>query len=371
MAKTKLLMTINCLKKGGAERVITTLSNSLYQRNFDITFVCLNYTEQCYPLADGIKVIYLVKDRKRFPLARLYYLAATFFRMFNVIAKEKPDCTIAFMTSASIWAGLSCMWLKLPYIVSERTTPEITIAKLNIFSRWLSFFVFKHSKVIVSPSKGVEDCLKNILTFNKLKNYVVINNPVNQIQEVKTAQVHYRRYVLAVGRLMPEKGFDFLIESFAQLQQQDVDLIILGEGPERTRLESLVESLGLSHRVFLPGLKNNLWNYYKEAQAFVLSSRTEGYPNVLIEAMNMGCACIAADCHWGPREIINDGVNGILIEKENRPQLIDALERILTQPELRSALSANAMVISKSNSLDAISDQWEEVILSPIISNIK
>ncbi|MNY25386.1 putative poly(glycerol-phosphate) alpha-glucosyltransferase [compost metagenome] len=117
--------------------------------------------------------------------------------------------------------------------------------------------------------------------------------------------------------------------------------------------------------MILAGAKDDLQDYYNQAELFVLPSRNEGYPNALIEAMSNGCPCVAVDCEFGPAEIIEDGQNGILVPKDNVPALTKAMFNVLFDLNLKRKLRNEARLISQTNSLKVISDKWEELILSP------
>lgn len=367
MTKPKLFFMINTLHKGGAERVLSTLSNKFYERNFSVFIICLNYSAQSYPISKGIKIIYLLNKIKRSDafIMRILYGIMTYVRLLLLLWRERPSCMIAFMTTSNLWAGLSCSLSGTPYIVSERITPDLTIKKFGPVLRGLSYLVFKKAKAIVSPAKGIEDCLKEIAGFAKLDNYKVINNPVNPLNlgpgVVETA-VHNKPFILAVGRLTSQKGFDLLIDSFSKLADIDVDLLIIGQGIEEQHLRSQIDKLGLSSRIFLLGIRNDLAHYYKQAEVFVLSSRNEGYPNALIEAMSMGCPCIAMNCNFGPSEIIRNGINGVLLETYDSTVLAEAIRELLNNLSLRKTLSENAKLVNKTNSLEVIMDKWEKII---------
>jgi glycosyltransferase involved in cell wall biosynthesis len=136
--------------------------------------------------------------------------------------------------------------------------------------------------------------------------------------------------ILAAGRLAPEKDFAGLVRAFARLSAP-VRLVILGEGPERPRLEALVARLGLGERVALPGFDPNPYAYMKRARLFVLSSLYEGLPGVLIQAMACGCPVVATDCRTGPREILEDGRWGDLVPVGDVTALAAAMAAVLSR----------------------------------------
>lgn len=363
----KLVFVIYALQKGGAERVLSTLGNSFSAKAYEVTIVCMKEAEQCYPLAEGVRMIALLKRgaRENF-LMRVFNGMRTYIRLSSVLFRERPFCVVSFMTSANLWTGLSCGLLRIPYIVSERTTPDHTINRFNFFFKWLSYFVYSGSKAVVLPAKGIETCLKNNGLFNRLNNYSIIRNPIYEFKSASHGIVHHRKFILGVGRLSYEKGFDQLIEAFSKLKIKNIDLVIVGQGKEMINLKDQINRLKLQDRVFLAGVKDDLHDYYHQAELFVLPSRNEGYPNALIEAMSSGCPCIAMDCEFGPSEIIDNGWNGILVERDNIPALTKAMFNVLFDLKLKQRLREHARLISQTNSLDVISGKWEELILSTV-----
>ena len=170
--------------------------------------------------------------------------------------------------------------------------------------------------------------------------------------------------VLAVGRLVPQKGFDILIQSFASSQARNKQwkLIILGEGVERSSLHALIEKEGLQRQIELPGVVSEPWKWFNRARVFVLSSRFEGFPNALIEAMAMGCPTVATDCHSGPSEIIRHGHNGMLVPVDDIDALTAALDDLTEHPNRSEQLALEAMQVRKKFSADHVMAQWEELI---------
>jgi len=169
--------------------------------------------------------------------------------------------------------------------------------------------------------------------------------------------------VVAMGRLVPQKGFDMLIDAFAPLARNhpDVTLEIWGEGPERSRLERRRDDLGLAGRVRLPGTTTEPHAAIGRAGVFVMSSRREGFPMVLGEAMASGVPCVSFDCPSGPRELIRDGVDGLLVPPNDVPALGAALERLITDRELAARLASRAPEVVERFSLEAILEQWSTI----------
>ena len=359
-----IFFVINTLQSGGAERVVSTLSAKFHERKYPVTVICLNHAVSSFKLPDDLKICYLVRRKGSNVLFRVYYAAVIFFKLTWLLLMKRPRCVISFMTTANIWTGVVCFLTRSRYIVSERTTPDHTIHSYSGLLKWLSFFTYSNAKAIVVPSRGIENCLKKDLRFKALTNYRIINNPVNNSGKITGEKVNGKKFILGVGRLSYEKGFDQLIAAFQRSRAEDTDLLIAGEGAEFTKLEQQIASLNLQDKVKLVGLKENLYDYYSQAELFVLPSRNEGYPNALIEAMSTGCSCIAMDCEFGPSEIIKHHQNGLLVEDRNIEKLSKAISKVLKDPVLKGRLALNARLINNTNSLDAIFLQWEKLIFS-------
>lgn len=359
----KVFLGINSLQGGGAERVIVNLGNHFHKQGLEVVVVCLNSAEHAYTLDPNIKLITLLNRNSRTDiLSRIWFAAVTFVKLVYFLRKEKPKLVISFTTSVNIWTGLSCFVCRVPYVVSERTTPDHTVNQFGFFASLISYVTYSRALAIVVPSGGMINSFKKNRMFRRLNNYKIINNPVNQFGKSSGKRVHDRKFILSVGRLDYVKGFDLLISAYSKLELENVDLIISGEGLERENLLRQIWELKMDDRIKLVGFKSNLQDYYTQAELFVLSSRNEGYPNALIEAMSLGCACIAVDCQYGPSEIIKNNHNGLLIENNNPELLGGAILKMLQDTSLRTRLSQNCRSVNIVNSPECISSKWKELI---------
>ncbi|WP_407426270.1 glycosyltransferase [Arcticibacter sp.] len=361
--RTKVFLAINSLQGGGAERVIVNLGNHFHKQGLEVVVVCLNAAEQAYSLDSNIKLITLLRRNSRTDiLARIWFAAVTFVKFVYFLIKERPRCVISFTTSVNIWTGISCILCRVPYVVSERTTPDHTVNTFGLFTSFISYVAYSRALAIVVPSGGMIGSFKKNRMFRKLNNYKIINNPINQFGHATTDRVYDRKFILSVGRLDYVKGFDVLIDVYSKMDLKDVDLIISGEGSEREKLLKQIHDLKMEDHIKLVGFKSNLQDYYTQAELFVLSSRNEGYPNALIEAMSLGCPCVSVDCQYGPSEIIKNNWNGLLIENNNPELLSTSILKILQDTSLRTRLSQNCRSINIANSPERISSSWKTLI---------
>jgi len=135
----------------------------------------------------------------------------------------------------------------------------------------------------------------------------------------------------------------------------------VGEGKKRKNLELLINSLNLQNRVILVGQKDNIKDYYIQCDMYVLSSRFEGFPNVLVEALSNNCACIATDCPTGPNEIIKNGENGLLVENENEEELKKAIDKLYYDEKLKNKFRRNAQKSVEYLKLEIIAKEWLKI----------
>ncbi|MDB5060853.1 MAG: group 1 glycosyl transferase [Mucilaginibacter sp.] len=361
--KKKLFFIIPSLVGGGAERVLISLANHFNTLDYESIIISLNNCVPAYEITCGVQVLFLVNRKKDSPLFRVYYVAQIFLKLLKHLLKEKPVCSISFITSANIWAGITCNLTRTPYVVSERTSPNRSINKFGYFHNHLAARLYKRSNAIVVSASGVEQCLRENKKFNKLNNICKINNAVNVFEPPTNTKVHYRKFILGVGRLTYVKGFDILISAFSMAKLQDVDLLIVGEGDERANLICQIYNLGLSDRVILVGARTNLQDFYSQAELFVLPSRNEGYPNALVEAMSFGCPCVAMNCEFGPAEIIVNNLNGILVDVLSIASLSNAISSLISNPDLKDLLGKNALNINTTNNAQQILQKWENLVL--------
>ena len=189
----------------------------------------------------------------------------------------------------------------------------------------------------------------------------VLPNPVRLPSWQATAQDHAgATTIVAAGRLVRQKGFDILVESFAQIAQSHPawTLVIYGEGPERASLEAQIRVLGLSGRVSLPGVTSDMPGALTRAGLFVLSSRYEGYPNVLVEALAASCPVVATDCPGAVAEILGGGEYGLLVPPEDKQALAAALTRAISDQGLRGGLSAQAREAVSGLDVGIVGRRW-------------
>jgi glycosyltransferase involved in cell wall biosynthesis len=192
----------------------------------------------------------------------------------------------------------------------------------------------------------------------------VVPNPVALIPPRAPMATPQQPVLIALGRLTAQKGFDILIGAFARIAGKHPDwrLVIYGEGRDRADLENLRDVLGLQAKVSLPGITKNIETAFAEASLFVLPSRFEGYPNALLEALAAGLPAIATSGPGGASEILEDGKHGLLVAPGDAVALASALDRMMSDPELRSAYGAKAWNAVAELNVERIGRQWLDLL---------
>jgi glycosyltransferase involved in cell wall biosynthesis len=199
---------------------------------------------------------------------------------------------------------------------------------------WLAKQFYPWADGIVAVSQGVGDDLAQFVDLNGKPIHVIYNPVVRpELHDLARLPLDHPWFrpgeppvVLGVGRLNPQKDFGTLIRAFAKVvRTREARLLILGEGAQRDELEALVKELNLQQQISLPGFANDVYAYMSRASLFVLSSKWEGLPGVLIEAMCCGAPVVSTDCPSGPREILQDGKYGDLVPMDDADALADAI----------------------------------------------
>jgi len=311
-------------------------------------------------------------DRRALGLAResTGRLAAILLNIRRVLAlrrlirKLRPDVVLGMMTTASVLSVLAAHRLPSRVIATEHTHPPSQM--LSPMWEKLRRWAYPRAQAVVALTAGTAAWLEENVPGSQV---VVIPNavrwPMETAEPVQPPPERGERLrVLAVGRLHPHKGFDILLQSFVQLVDYfpEWDLVILGEGEEREALQAQVEQSGLAERVSMPGRVGNLSDWYAASDLYVLSSRVEGLSNTLIEAMASGLPVVAFDCETGPREIIRDNIDGVLVTQVEDDQALAAhMADLMARPERRAQLARRAIDVRDRFSPARVMTMWNQL----------
>lgn len=363
-APPRLTLVISSLEMGGAERVMSELANHWVGRGWPVTMVMFSSDdmEPVFPLDPRVTQVRLDLFRvSRSPVSAVFNNVRRVVAMRRAIRATRPDIVLSFMNKTNVLTVLALTGSRVPVIVSEHTAPEGTI---KLPWRLLREVAYRRATFIVMLTP---DALARMSAGIRRRGRVIPNPLPDRFasREVSTDVVGVGPddgpVIMGLGRLTPEKGFDLLIEAFARIADDwpTARLVIWGEGRERERLERVRAEHRLEDRVDLPGATSAPEEVLPTASVFVLSSRLEGLPMVLIEAMALGRAVVAADCDHGPRDIVRDGVDGLLVPVEDAPALADAIGRLLRDGGLRLRLASHAIEVRDRFAIAAVATQWE------------
>lgn len=364
----KILLVIHALTAGGAERVCAAMAN-YWARNNNEVHIVINLSADARPFYELDKAIELV------PLGICEHGGSVWGKMQNtwlwmrnfrrVVKTIRPDIVISYMHQTNVFTILGLLFTGTPVLACEHNYPKGEWAGWVWEGlRWGSY-PFADSVVALTQS-GLR-CFSSTV----VKRGTAIPNAVTVPKEFHGAALARvpeaaRGVIFAMGRLTEQKGFDRLIEAFAIIagKHPDWTLVIWGDGVLRKDLESLVREHKLGERVKLPGLTSEAYARMCEADLYVLSSRWEGWPMVVGEAMACGLPVISYDCQTGPAEIIKAGVNGCLVPPDNVAALAETMEKLIEDPALRRRLAVNATAVVEHLGQEKIMQRWKELIES-------
>lgn len=357
----KITIILPDLRSGGAERVAVNLANGFSQRGYVVEMVLLSATgEFLTDLRPEIRIVNLQVKRLR----------GTLLPLVRYLRQVQPNALLAFMwpiTVIALWAR----WLarvSTRVVIAEHTTWSRSEIICTAFARWqvraTMHLSFPGADGVVTVSQGAANDLARFANLDCNAITVIYNPIVGEAKLVATAPLppagwwsgtHYR--VLAVGTLKAIKDYATLLNAFAQLTERvDARLLILGEGDCRAALETQVQQLGIEGSVFMPGFVKDLSPYYKHADLHVLSSKGEGFGNVIVEALAAGTPVVSTDCLSGPREILDDGRFGRLVPVGDVATLAVAMAESLVAPHDIAALKERAQDFSIDKAVDQYLD---------------
>jgi len=357
----RIVLAISSLGSGGAERVIAVLAGALAARSHQVWLVTLSGTEQdFYPVDSRVRRIglHLMGDSPNV-LHALRANARRIRALRRVVSDVAPHAVVSFMTSMNVLAILACRRLAVRIIISERVDPGAH-REPKVWTA-LRSLLYHRADAIVVQTESIAAWFRQRLRGAQV---VVIPNPVAPVAVGATPRQESDPFILAAGRLAHQKGFDLLIRAFAAAAApcRKLRLVIAGEGPERQPLHDLAVELGLDLQVSFPGQVRELSAMMRAAVAFILPSRYEGFPNVLLEALAAGVPCVAADGPGATREILADGAYGLLVPPEDVRALAQAIERITTDGELRKRYALAAPAAVERYRLERVVGEWERLL---------
>jgi len=357
----KICFLVSSLNAGGAERVATTLCNAWSRRGDNVTLIATfsGGGQPFYSVAEPVELVSLAELAGSTGKGLSSYVKR-FHSLRMALKDRKPDVVISFLPPVNVAAILATAFTKLPLIICERNDPS-SRSPLDIWeiSAKLTFW---RAGMMTVQTDAVARRIRS--RYPGLRLVRTVPNPLPDAITAYERSVPNgaRKILLFMGRLDPQKQPAKAIDAFSQLAGRfsDWDLHVYGEGPLRADLQARIDASKLNHRIMLKGRTESPWDVMAAADAFLMTSRHEGFPNALLEAMGLGLPCVVTDCPSGPREMTRGGIDALLVPNGDDIALVNALERVMGDARWRCKLGARAREsVLRRYTLSRVLDIWD------------
>lgn len=350
----RICLAIPSLQAGGMERVMSEIAWDFAKRkNVEIHLIMFGKNREIfYDIPDNIvihKPVFKFDDKYR-TLSTI----RTIFFIRKEIKKIDPDKILSFGEIWNSFVLLSLLGTKYDTFVSDRCRPDKSFGKLHDYLRKILYN--KAKGVIAQTAKAKEIYSKQFHNDN----IIVIGNP---IRDIKPQDIERENIVISVGRLIDTKNFDQLINIFSKIENKNWKLIIIGGNALKqnnsVKLQQQINDLNLNEKIFLAGTQKDVESYLLKSKIFAFTSSSEGFPNVIGEAMSAGLPVIAYDCIAGPSDMIKDENNGFLIPLFDQELFINKLNYLINNEKIITEMGNNARdFIIKKFSTKTICEQY-------------
>lgn len=346
--KKEILIFHQNMVMGGVEKVTLNLLENLDRKKFKIQLVLI---EKCGELIDNIpkdiELTYLLNENysrnKKGFFKFLGYLKELYLIRKNLKKIVKKDSVILNMNIRNIRINISILKYKNKKLgwIHGNILNDIgsTLEKLNYK------LFFQYTKIFNISKQGKKDFEKKFPNLKNKSELLYNSFNIKKIIEKSKESINDSNYLLSIGRLSFEKGFDILIEAMSLLKKDGINekLYLIGDGIEKEKLKSKIKELSLEKNVFLLGFKENPYPWIKNSKLYILSSRGEGLPTVLIESLILQKAIVSTNCLCGPEEILDFGNYGLLVKTENAYSLKEGIKNLLLNLQLKDQYEKKAL----------------------------
>ncbi|WP_445718787.1 glycosyltransferase [Flavobacterium sp.] len=356
----KIALVIPSLHPGGMERVMSELIDEFSKDNsLELHLILYGISRDVFYSIPSNLIIhkpeFVFNNKYRF-----IHTIRTLFFLRKQIIKIQPTTVLSFGEMWNNFVLLACYSLKYPVFVSDRCQPNKTLGKLH---DWLRIKLYPNAKGVIAQTQNAKEIFEKLNINNNVK---VIGNPIRQIQS--NNNIVKENIVLSVGRLIDTKHHDDLIRMFVEINQPNWKLVIVGDDAikqqNKVKLELLIKELNAVDRVFLAGSQKDVEAFYLKSKIFAFTSSSEGFPNVIGEAMSAGLPVIAFDCVSGPSDMITNDENGLLIDLFDYATFTTKLNLLISNEELRYRLGGAASKSIQKFSKTEIAEKYKEMILN-------
>lgn len=357
-----IALVISDLDSGGAQRVAIALTEHWVGRGNAVTLITQSREEDDFysPPSGCRRISTNGKGVSQTTLGRLFTNFQRIAVLRKVIKQSNADVVAAFVSQSIIMSLIACIGLPVKVIACERNDP----ARQPLRKPWgfLRRILYRQADLVTANSRSALDTLSGYVPLDKLQ---FLPNSVPSPPDTGAADMPGPMFV-AVGRLNHQKGYDVLINALAQLPTDldDWNLLILGVGALEHDLKELAETRGVAPRIHWVGVQADPYPYYRAGEIFVLASRYEGMPNVVLEATSVGLATIVTDACAGALDIVKDQTSGLVVPAEDPAALADAMTLLARQPELRARFARAATAELENFQPDKILALWDSIINS-------
>lgn len=355
MHKGTLIFYINAIHEGGAERVIIQVAKHFAASGYRSILVTSFVDENEYAVPDEVERIKL--EEKQAKQNKIQRNIKRIVALRKICKKYKPDAIISFMAEPNVRAILANVGLKTKTIISVRNDPNREYG--GRVGKFIGKRILPIADGCIFQTEEAQAWFPDSL---KRKSRIIFND-VDPI----FFQTEYvgGKDIVTLGRLCKQKNHKLLIDAFAKIceKHKDTDLLIYGIGPLENEMKQYIRDCGLDSRISLMGLTSESNTVLSHARCFVLSSDYEGLPNALLEALAIGVPSISTDCPCGgPRMLIKNKVNGMLVPINDVDALAEALDYTLSNPDMEEAFGINARQMAECYSTENVFSEWKSYV---------
>jgi GalNAc-alpha-(1->4)-GalNAc-alpha-(1->3)-diNAcBac-PP-undecaprenol alpha-1,4-N-acetyl-D-galactosaminyltransferase len=355
----KICLVIPTLETGGMERVASELATYFStQPCVDVHIILYGRDPGIfYSVGNGVQIH--VPDKKFDNRWRILSALSRMIYLRKTVKEIKPNAVLSFGEYWNSFVILSLLRLSFPVFISDRCSPEVNF---DHFHRLLRKWLYRKASGVIAQTERAREIYKKQFRNANIR---VIGNPIKE-QVVSASAEHKENIILSVGRLIETKHHDLLIRVFAGISNAEWKLVIVGDDAlnqkNKTKLIQLIQWLKLEDRVILAGNTENVSSYYQKSKIFAFTSSSEGFPNVVGEAMAAGLPVVSFDCVAGPSEMIEDEKNGYLVNLYDTKEFKTKLQRLMDDENLRKSMGQEAIVSIRKYSLQVIGDKFYDFI---------
>jgi len=370
---SKITFLINSLSSGGAEKVLSVLVTELIRQNYKIEIIFLERNE-FYSLPKEVKKTYLSNfDGTQSGILKLIYIPFHAYKLSSYIKKNNITIVQSHIFRANyinILAKFFGSGHKAQVVTAGRVSRYLEQGLLGKVNLFLISHLYKRADLIISKAQGMQDDMLRL--FNFTNKQMIINNPYD-IQKIVTLSTELvdefdfqenKKYLISVGRLIPLKRNHELIESLSKFDN-NLEILFLGDGIEKDNLQRLSVKLNIEKRVHFLGNVKNPYKFISKCDIFVSCSESEGFPNVIVEAMICGIPIVSSDCVSGPREILAPHKNnkfGMLFPVGNSSVMVQSIKLLLENKNIAKKMAKNAKLRANDFALNYILDKYKKVL---------